>query len=59
MKKILTIMLPLLLGGMAAQAADYLPLVREGVVWHYVYWNCDDEAMLWWPFCTELNVQFI
>ncbi len=39
MKKIFTLLLALLLGGIAAQAqeADYQPLVREGVVWHYLY----------------------
>ena len=47
MKKIFTIMLLALLGNIAAQAqeADYQPLVREGVVWHYsrVYGDMPSE----------------
>ena len=41
-------------GGAYEEPSTYQPLVREGVVWHYVYWNY--EVM--WPYCTELNVQF-
>ena len=39
MKNIYTLMLAVLLGSVAMQAqeADYQPLVREGVVWHYLY----------------------
>ena len=39
MRYIYTAITALLLGGMAAQAADYQPLVREGVVWHYCYFD--------------------
>ena len=39
MKQIFTIMMALLIGGIAVQAQEvgYQPLVREGVVWHYLY----------------------
>ena len=45
MKKFYTIMLAVLLGGIAAQAqeTDYQPLVREGVVWHWSWDEVDDQ----------------
>ena len=45
MRHVYTIMLAVLLGGIAVQAqeADYQPLVREGVVWHYAYLKMNVE----------------
>jgi len=41
MKKIFSLLLAVLLGGIAAQAQEtgYQPLVREGVIWHYCYFD--------------------
>ena len=57
MKKIFTLLLAVLLGGIAAQAqeADYQPLVREGVVWHYEYYLFDDY---WGESAVDYKVQF-
>ena len=57
MKKIYTLMLAMLLGGIAAQAQepDYQPLVREGVVWHYEYYLFDDY---WGESAVDYKVQF-
>lgn len=58
MKKIFTIILLTLLGNIAAQAqdADYQPLVREGVVWHYEYFLFDDYT--YESFAEDYKVQF-
>ena len=58
MKKILTMMLLALLCSIAAQAqdADYQPLVREGVVWHYEYFLFDDYT--YESFAEDYKVQF-
>ena len=44
-------------GGTYEEPSTYQPLVREGVVWHYFYWNYDYEVTMY-PYSTELNVQF-
>ena len=58
MKKIFTLLLAVLLGGIAAQAqeAGYQPLVREGVVWHYCY--CIFEDISVGGYTKDLKVQF-
>jgi len=57
MRYIYTLLLALLLGGIAAQAqeAGYQPLVREGVVWHYEYYLFDDY---WGESAVDYKVQF-
>ena len=58
MKKILTMMLLALVCGMALQAqdADYQPLVREGVVWHYAYHHFINESV--GSYATIQRLQF-
>ena len=58
MKKIFTLLLALLLCGIAAQAqeAGYQPLVREGVVWHYNYFVFVDLVV--GGYSKEMKVQF-
>ena len=58
MKKIFTLLLAVLLGGIAAQAQEavYQPLVREGVVWHYCY--CIFESISVGGYSKDLKVQF-
>ena len=61
MKKIFTLSLALLLGGIAAQAqeAGYQPLVREGVVWHYAdvneIWPNEDNCTMFFDGDSIIN----
>ena len=59
MRYIYTAITALLLGGMAAQAADYQPLVREGVRWHYnrVYgdWPMEEKCVMFFEGDSIVN----
>jgi len=59
MRYIYTAITALLLGGIAAQAADYQPLVREGVRWHYnrVYgdWPMEEECVMFFEGDSIVN----